>query len=163
MPKNILKWIPLNLAINGDGNNPGLEELASDYGVSASGNIARYYLGMAYFKQKDYEKAIETLKSYDAKDEITGSIAYAAIGDAYMELKNTDDAINYYEKAAKDNPNNFSTPIMLMKWAGALETKGDFKGAQKVYESLKKDYASSPEGAQIDKYIARAEAMAGSK
>ncbi len=155
------KMDSLNLAINGDGNNPGLEELVSDYSVSPSGNIARYYLGMAYLKKKEFDQAIETLKSYDAKDEITGSITYAAIGDAYMELKNTDEAISYYEKAAKENPNSFSTPIMLMKWGGALELKGVFKGAQKVYESVKKDYSSSPEGTQIDKYLARAEAMAG--
>jgi tetratricopeptide (TPR) repeat protein len=149
----------LNLAILGDGNNPGLEELVSDYSVSPSGNIARYYLGMAYLKQKEYEKAIETLKSYDAKDEITGALCYGAIGDAYMELKQVPDAIDYYEKASKEKPNSFSTPILLMKWAGALELTGDYKAALKVYDIIKKDYSSSPEGSQIDKYIARAEAL----
>lgn len=152
----------LNLAINGDGNNPGLEELASDYGVSPSGNIARYYLGMAYMKQKEYDKAIETLKAYDAPDAMSGSVVYGAIGDAYMELKNTDEAISFYEKASKENSNTFSTPIMLMKWAGALESTGDYKGAKSVYEKIKKDYSTSTEGAQIDKYIARVEALAGS-
>ncbi len=151
----------LNLAINGDGNNPGLEELVNDYSVSPSGNIARYYLGMAYLKQKEYDKAIETLKSYDAKDEITGSIVYAAIGDAYMELKNTEEAIDYYGKAVKEKPNTFSTPMMLMKLGNALESKGDFSGAMKAYERIKKDYSTSNEGTQIDKYIARAEALAG--
>lgn len=153
----------LNLAINGDGNNPGLEEIASDYSVSPSGNIARYYLGMAYIKQKEYDKAIETLKSYSAPDEITGSIAYGAIGDAYTELKNTDDAIKYYEMAAKEDANTFSTPIMLMKWANALEAKGDYKEARSVYEKLKKDYSSSPEGAQVEKYLARVDALEGNK
>lgn len=151
----------INLAINGDGNNPGLEELANEYSVSPSGNIARYYLGMAYFKQKEYDKAIETLKSYDAKDQITGSIAYAAIGDAYMELKQVDEAIDYYEKASKEKPNNFSTPLMLMKMANALESKGDYAAAMKAYEKIKKDYSSSNEGTQVEKYIARAEALAG--
>ncbi len=152
----------LNLAINGDGNNPGFEEIASDYGVSPSGNIARYFLGMAYMKQKEYDKAIETLKAYDAPDEMTGSIVYGAIGDAYMELKNTDEAMTYYEKASKENTNTFSTPIMLMKWAVALESTGDYKGAKSVYEKIKKDYSTSNEGAQIDKYISRVDALAGS-
>src|SRR5947207_1845030 len=40
----------LRLAINGDGNNPGLEEIASDFGMSPSGNLAKYYLGMSYLK-----------------------------------------------------------------------------------------------------------------
>ena len=152
----------LNLAINGDGNNPGLEELVSDYSVSPSGNIARYYLGMAYIKKKEYEKAIETLKSYTAEDQITGSVVYGAIGDAYMELKNSDDAINYYEMASKENSNTFTTPMMMMKWAGALESKSDYSGAKKVYEKLKKDYSASTEAAQVDKYIARVDALAGS-
>src|SRR4051812_42717765 len=53
----------LKLAINGDGNNPGFEEIADDYGVSPSGNLAKYYLGMSYMRLKEYDKAIETLRS----------------------------------------------------------------------------------------------------
>jgi tetratricopeptide (TPR) repeat protein len=146
-------------AINGDGNHAGLESIASEYSVSPSGNLARYYLGVAYMKQKQYEKAIEAFKSYDAKDLVTGSIAYGAIGDAYMELKNTDEAISYYEKAAKENSNNFSTPMMLMKLAIAYEAKGDYKSAKDTYEKIKKDYPSSSEGTTVEKYIARANAM----
>lgn len=151
----------LKLAVNGDGNHPGLEELVNDYSVSPSGNLSRYYLGMSYLKMKEYDKAVDMLKSYDAKDEVTGALTYGAIGDAYMELKNTDEAITYYEKASKEKPNAFNTPMMLMKWAGALESKGNFKEAIDVYEHLKKDYPASPEGAQIDKYISRANALAG--
>ncbi|REJ84793.1 MAG: tetratricopeptide repeat protein [Bacteroidetes bacterium] len=155
------KMDSLNLAINGDGNNPGLEEIASDYGMSPSGNIARYYLGMAYLKTKEFDKAIDALKSYDANDEITGSLALCAIGDAHMELDQTKEAVSYYERASKENPNNFSTPIILMKLGLALEMTQDYKGALKVYEKIKKDYSSTPEGSQIDKYLARAEALAG--
>ncbi len=151
----------LKLAINGDGNNPGLVEIASDYAVSPSGNLAKYYLGMAYLKNKEYDNAIEALKSYDANDHMTGSLAMGAIGDAYLELNNTDEALSYYEKASKEHPNNFTTPIMLMKRGIALENKGDYKEAVKVYETLRKDYPSSTEGTQADKYIARANAMAG--
>jgi TolA-binding protein len=149
----------LKLAINGDGNNPGLETIVEEYSVSQSGNLARYYLGMAYMKSKQYDKAIETLKSYDAKDEITGSIVAGAMGDANMEMKKVDEAIACYEKASKDHPNSFSTPIMLMKLAIANESKGNYGAAKTVYEQIKKDYPTSSEGTQADKYIARAEAM----
>jgi TolA-binding protein len=151
----------LRLAINGDGNNPGLEEIVDEYGVSPSGNLARYYLGMAYMKMKDYNKAIEVLRSYDAKDAATGSIVYGAIGDANMELKNTDEAISFYQKACSENPNNFTTPIMLMKLAIAQELKGNYKEAKDAYTLIKKDYSTSNEASQVDKYIARAEALMG--
>lgn len=149
------------LAINGDGNTPGFEEMAGDYSVSPSGNLSRYYLGMSYLKIKEYDKAIEALKSYDAKDQMSGSLAMGAIGDAYMELNNMDEAISYYQKASKENPNNFTTPIMLMKLGGALEAKGNYKEAVDAYERIRKDYPSSTEGSQIDKYIARANTLAG--
>jgi TolA-binding protein len=149
----------LKLAINGDGNHPGLKEIAEDYGVSPSGNLARYYLGMTYMKMKDYNNAIEELRSYDAKDDVTGAIAYGAIGDANMELKNTDEAISYYKKASNEKPNSFTTPIMLMKLATALELKGDFKDAKEAYLQIKRDYPSSNESQTLERYIAHAEAM----
>jgi TolA-binding protein len=151
----------IKLAINGDGNNPGLEEIVNEYAVSPSGNLAKYYLGMSYMKMKNYDQAIETLKSYDAKDQLTGSLALGAIGDAYMEMKNTDQAVSFYERASKERPNNFSTPIMMMKLGGALEMKGSYKEAIAIYEQIKKDYPASSEGAQADRYIARASALAG--
>ncbi len=153
----------LKLAINGDGNFPGFEEIINDDGVSPSANLAHYYLGMTYLKNKEYDKAIDALKSYNAKDQITSALTLGAIGDAYMELKNTDDAISYYEKAAKENVNNFTTPIFLMKLAGALEMKGDYNEAADVYKRIKSDYSSTSEGQQVEKYLARAEAMAEKK
>ncbi|MCC7232710.1 MAG: tetratricopeptide repeat protein [Bacteroidia bacterium] len=150
----------LKLAINGDGNNPGFEEIASEYGMAPSGNLSKYYLGMAYLHSHDYEKAIEALKSYNAKDHITGAIVLGAIGDALMELKETDEAISYYKKAAQENANNYTSPLMMMKWAGALESAGKYMDASGVYEQLKKDYPGTNEAAQADKYIARAKAFA---
>jgi tetratricopeptide (TPR) repeat protein len=153
----------LNKAINGDGNFPGFDEIISSYGVTPSADLAHFYLGTAYLKAKQYDKAIETLKSYDAKDEITGALALACIGDAYLEQKNMDEAISYYEKAVKENPNNFTTPLMMMKLGAAYEMQGKYKDAADVYTRLKKDYATTQEGQNAEKYIARAETMAGSK
>ena len=48
---------------------------------------------------------------------------------------------------------------MLMKLGIAQESKGNFDGAKSAYEQIKKDYPTSNEGTQADKYIARAEAM----
>ena len=149
----------LNLAINGDGNNPGFDEIINSYGVSPSANLAHLYLGMAYLKQKKYDEAIETLKGYNPNDLITPSLALGAIGDAYIEKNEVDEAISYYKKATKEMPNNFTTPILMMKLAGALESKGNYKDSKEVYTKLKNDFPSSQEAAQVEKYIARADAM----
>jgi TolA-binding protein len=149
----------LKLAINGDGNFPGFDEIISSYGVSPSANLAHFYLGTTYLKAKEYDKAIETLKGYNAEDEITPSLALGAIGDAYMEQKNMEEAINYYEKAVKEKPNNFTTPILMMKLGSAYEMQSNYKDAAEVYTRLKKDYPTTTEGQQAEKYIARAEAL----
>lgn len=153
----------LKQAINGDGNFPGFEEIIDGDGVSPSANLAHYYLGMSYLKNKEYDKAIETLKGYDANDQVTAALTLGAIGDAYMELNDTDEAISYYEKASRENVNNFTSPIFLMKLAGALEVKGSYKEAVDVYQRIKKDYSATPEGQQVERYLARAEAMAEAK
>jgi len=147
-------------AINGDGNFPGFEEIISNDGVSPSANLAHYYLGMSFLKNKEYDKAIDELKSYNAKDVVTSAVTLGAIGDAYMELNNVDEAISYYKKASKENENNFTTPIFLMKLAGAFEMKNEYKEAADIYRRLKKDFASTSEGQQAEKYLARAEAKA---
>ena len=48
---------------------------------------------------------------------------------------------------------------MMVKLAIAQESKGNYKEARDLYLRLKKDYSTSTEAAQADKYIARAEAM----
>ena len=148
----------LKQSINGDGNFPGFDEIINEDGVSPSANLAHYYLGMSYLKNKEYDKAIETLKGYNAKDQVTAALTLGAIGDAYMELNDMDEAISYYEKAAKENANNFTSPIFLMKLGNALEMKGSYNEAADVYKRVKKDYPTTSEGQQADKYLARAEA-----
>jgi len=90
---------------------------------------------------------------------IPAALALGAIGDAYMEKNEVDEAITYYEKATKEKPNNFTTPILMMKLAAALESKGNYKDSKEVYLKIKKEYPASGEAQQAEKYIARAEAL----
>jgi len=148
----------LKQAIGGDGVNAGFQDIIDEYGVSPSANLAHFYLGFSQLKSGKYDEAIETLKGYNGEDDITSSLALGGIGDAYMEMNNTDEAISYYEKASKEDPNNFTSPLFLMKLAQAQEVKSDYKAALDTYNKLKNDYPATSEGQQADKYIARAEA-----
>ena len=49
----------LNLAVKGDGNFPGFEEIAEDYRWTAAGNLAQYYLGVSYLRLGQYAEALE--------------------------------------------------------------------------------------------------------
>ena len=158
MAEQYFKNDSLKQAINGDGVSVGFQDIIDEYGVSPSANLAHFYLGFSQLKSGKYEEAIETLKGYNGEDDITSSLALGGIGDAYMEMSNTDEAISYYEKASKEDPNNFTSPLFLMKLAHAQEVKSDYRAALETYTKLKNDYPATSEGQQADKYIARAEA-----
>jgi tetratricopeptide (TPR) repeat protein len=129
--------------------------------VRSAGNLAEYYLGISFLRKGEYQKAIEHLEEFEGNDQIVSDVAIGAIGDAYMELKNVDEAISHYLEAAKNNTNNFTSPFYLKKAGIAYEEKGSFTDAVKVYEQIRKDFPKSTEARDIAKYIARANTLAG--
>lgn len=149
-----------DLALNGDGNYFGFLQIIEDYGMSKPGNLAQYYTGICYLRKGEYDKAIEHLENFDSDDQMVGSVATGAIGDAYMETGKTEEAISQYLKAAEQHENNFTSPVYLMKAGLAYELTGDFNNAKKVYQKINQDYPESTEGRSIDKYLSRAEAYA---
>jgi tetratricopeptide (TPR) repeat protein len=146
-----------NLALNGDGNFLGFLDIIDQYKVTKSAKLARYYSGISYLKLGKFQDAIDQLKKFKLKDEMVSPISRGAIGDAYCELGQTSVAIDYYLKAARMKPNNFVTPIYLMKAAELLEANKEYSKALPLYKEIKKDYPESNEGRKIDKYIARVE------
>lgn len=150
-----------NLAINGNIQNKGFKYIADEYGLTPSGNLAKYYLGICYLNTGKFEDAIEQLKSYNAKDDFSGSIAAGAIGDAYMELGKNDDAIKQYFNAANYYKNNLTSPIYLYKAARAYEGGNNYAEALKAFEQIKTEYPESKEGKEVDKYIAYIKTKAG--
>lgn len=148
----------LDKAINGDGNFLGFEAIADEYGSTKAGSMAHYYLGFAYLRKGEYEKSIESLEDFSNNDEVLMALSYSGIADAYLELNNTADAINFYKKAAAKSKDQFSTPIFLMKLGMTYEIANDNQKAIETYERIKTEYSESAEAKEVDKYIARATA-----
>lgn len=151
----------LKKALNGDGANPGLLAIASDYSAAAAGNLAEFYAGTALLKQGKYDEAIEHLNKFSSSDLLVQARAYALIGDAYMEKKSFDDAISYYKKAADYNENKFFTPSYLMKLAVAYEQNKQNDEAIKTYDQILDKYPVSDEAPNAKKYKSVLEATAG--
>jgi len=145
----------LGLALNGDAINLGFIDISNEYSLTSAGNLSDYYAGICFLKQGKFDDAIDYLSSFSSDDQVISTLALSALGDAYMEKGNTDKGISFYKKAAKNNRNEFTTPIMLLKTGQALESVRKYADAKKYYEKLKSEYPLSQEGAEIDKYIAR--------
>jgi len=145
----------LNLALNGDGNYLGFLDIANDYKFTAAGNLARYGAGICYLHQGNYQEAIDFLEKYKKKDKVIGSLALGAIGDAYVELGDTDNGAAKYIEAADYADNSFNTPLFLLKAGELYEMTNKYAEALKLYERIETEYPESSEGTTIDKYIAR--------
>ncbi len=148
----------LDKALNGFGEHDGFLKIIDNYGGTPSANLAYYYAGICYLNLGEYQKAIDYLSDFSSSDIMVKAVALGAIGDAYMELGKVSDAASQYEKAANYNANNFTTPVYLMKAAGAYEASQKYDKAVAIYKEIKKTYHKTKEGQEVDKYLARAEA-----
>jgi tetratricopeptide (TPR) repeat protein len=143
------------LALEGDGNNYGYLQVIQRYGNTKVGNLARYSAGVCYVRMGEYQKGIDYLKKFDAGDNVVQAMAYGLMGDAYMELGQTDQGIAWYKKAASYNDNNVISPIYLMRAGLASEKAGKTQDAIAFFQTIKDKYPLSAEGRDMDKYLAR--------
>ena len=146
----------LTLGLEGADGKYGFLDIADSYSGTDAGNLANYYAGVSYLQMKNYEKAIEYLEKFNSDDEMLGPVAIGAIGDAFADINQPEDALSYYEKAAAKKDNEFTTPLFLFK-AGqtALELK-NFSKAESLFTKIKENYSKSDQGREIEKYIAAA-------
>jgi tetratricopeptide (TPR) repeat protein len=145
----------LRLALYGDGNNLGFLDLADQYKHTKAGKLANFYAGTCFMHLGEFEQAIDYLKRYSLNDELLAPEAKALLGDASVELGDTDTGIDLYLEAAEMADNSFHTPIYLMKAGMLYESDGRYKEALELYEQIQDKYPESSEGRSIDKYIAR--------
>ena len=143
------------LALTGDDNDLGLEDIISQYG-SKAGEAVYLYAGIAKLRTDEPEEAIKYLKKYNGKDPIMLGKAQACIGDAYANLENYAEAVNWFAKAAKTS-NNALGAAYLLKAGLAAEANGEPQKALGFYKEIKDQWSSAPEAMEIDKYITRIE------
>jgi tetratricopeptide (TPR) repeat protein len=106
-----------NLAINGGNAKLGFADIASSYSGTKTASLANYYAGISYLNIGDYQKAINHLDKFKLEDEIIAPMAKGAIGDAFLQLEQPQEALDYFEEAIKLSKNSFTTPKYLLKAA----------------------------------------------
>ena len=142
------------VALNGNKETIGFKEIASEYGITASGNLASAYAGICYYKLGEYENAVKYLTQFDGKDNYFTTTVVGLTGDAFVQLGKTDKALDYFEKA-EDMKNEVLSPVYIKKAGVVLESMNKPEEALVKYQSIKDNYPKSIEAQDIDKYIAR--------
>jgi tetratricopeptide (TPR) repeat protein len=163
-----------NLALFGDTSGlindelVGFDDLTNELESSKIKNLNNYYVGLINLKNGEYEQAVSYLSDFDSEDELLLARGKSLLGDAYMELAETeasnyDNAVVAYKKATELEKNASFTPVYLLKLALAYELKGDDKAAIATYTTLIGDYKSTvAEVVDAKKYKAILEAKAKS-
>jgi len=146
------------LALNGGEGKFGMVDIVNEYGGTPAGNLARYYAGMAYLNLKDYPNAIAYLEDFKSDDIMLGAIAKGGIGDAFAQLNQPENALEYYEKAIAFSDNEFTAPMYLLKAGNIAMSIGKNEKALKYFKRIKDEFSASTEATNIDVFIGKAEA-----
>ncbi|NAS29857.1 tetratricopeptide repeat protein [Flavobacteriaceae bacterium R38] len=148
-----------NLALNGAEGKYGFIDIIDKYSGTKAANLAKYSAGMAYLNMNQYQEAVSYLGDFSSDDLILGALAKGGLGDAFVQLNQLDDALEYYEKAVKHSTNDFITPRFLLK-AGltALELNQNDK-ALKYFTRIKEEFPDTEQGRTIDTFIGKVEAL----
>lgn len=149
-------------ALEGPGTEPGLLEIADDYGSTRAGNLATYYAADAHYRLGEYDEALELYQQFDETDDFIGAGALAAQAAIYESREEYARAAELYEQAAEQYESSLTSPQYLLRAGRAYEEAGDYDAALSTYERIESEYADSDEAQDISRYVARARAKQNS-
>ncbi|OAD92764.1 hypothetical protein A7A78_02320 [Aequorivita soesokkakensis] len=148
-----------NLSLNGGEGKYGFIDIIENYSGTNAANLAHYYAGMAYLNTNKYQDAIAQLDKFSSDDDILAPLAKGAIGDAFAQLGQNEDALKYYEEAASMRTNDFTTPRFLLKAGIAAMALNQSDKALAHFKKIADDYPKATEAAKAEIYTGRAEGM----
>jgi len=145
------------LCLKGSEGKFGFVDIADKYSGTAAGNLANYYAGIAYLNTGKYTEAIVSLEKFKSDDAVLSVLAQGAIGDAFSQKNQPKEALEFYAKAAKMNPNDFTTPRYLLKAGQTAWAIGNKAEALTYFTELKEKYENTAEGSTVDGLIGLAQ------
>jgi tetratricopeptide (TPR) repeat protein len=144
-------------ALNGGEGRYGFLDIIENYPGTSASKLATYSAGMSYLNIKDYENAIKYLDKFDSDDIMLSALAKGAIGDAFAQLGQNQEAYEYYVKAFNASSNSYSTPKYLYK-AGMLGSElGKKSSSIEFFKRIKQEFPGVSEAQLVDVQIGRLE------
>ena len=131
----------------------GFLDISKKFSGTKAGNLANYYAGVSYLKMKKYPEAITYLGKFESNDELLGPTALGAMGDAFADIDQPEEALEYYQKAANKKDNEFTAPLFLFKAAQTAMGLKKYSKAEELFTQIKDNYPSTQVGRDIEKYI----------
>lgn len=135
------------------------QKVSDEYGSTAAGNLSHLYAGIALYNQGKYQQALDEFKSFDeCDDQNISSTVYAAIGDCQACLKQYEEAVKSFQKAA-DKAGSENLAVMHLIKAGEI-CEFALNNKDKALECYNKANACKAayqvQSGQVEEYIVRA-------
>ena len=148
---------------NNDEALKGYEKVASEFSNKPA-ERAHLNAAIMLYDKGEYEKAVKHLEGYMPEGNLIAPASQSLLGDCYVNLKKYDKAMAAYEKAislAKDN--EMYAPAFMIKKATLLHEQKKYAEEAEIYQTMKDNYPNYAQisGFNVDKYIERANALAG--
>jgi len=146
-----------NLALNGGEGKYGFLDIIENYSGTDAANLSEYHAGMIYLQLKKFELAIDHLEDFNSVDPVLQSLALGGIGDAFSELDQQKDALDYYKKALNFSDNSLTKPRFLRKAGLVALDLGSLQLASEYFTELKDEFKDSPEAKHVDALLGMAQ------
>lgn len=148
-------------ALDGTVDQPGLIEIASRYGRTKDGNLARFYAADALYRLDRKEEALDYFASFDKGSDYLGAAAYAGQAAALEDLGDQRRAAELYREAALVYRNKLTSPEYLLSAARNFEAVGDYGAAREMYQMIADQFPEAEVADGIEFYVARLDALQG--
>lgn len=137
------------------------KKVADSYSGTDAGELASLSAAEAFYNMGKYKEAAQCLDDFSTSEPVLAANALALQGDCYVNLKQYDKALEYFNKAVnKADKNPQIAPRVLLKEANVYDAQKKYADALKCYEQIKNDYPMFQlgNGMTVDAYIAREKA-----
>lgn len=156
MAQSFFNQDSFRLAIDGNAQYPGMLKIMQRYRGTDAANLAHYYAGVSYMHLDDNTNAVKYLKDFSTSAKQIQQRAYKVLGDAYGDLGNKKEALEYYKKAARHfEEDEINSAEALFFAANAASVLNDNKEAIELFKELKEKYPRAPESREADKFLAK--------
>lgn len=142
-------------ALNGDSFELtyGFSQIAENFSGTDAGNLAVYYASVCSFKLGNIEDAISYITNYDVPDGILGVGALSFHANLLAANGSFEKAALMYEKAAKWDVNDSTTPFNLLKAANTYYKAEKIEKAKELASKILNEFPSSAEVGEAQKLL----------
>ena len=152
-------WVALN-QISKDSTDLAIEELTvqvKKFDGKIGGEVDQFLLARQLMANEEFEAALKELNGVDVSDTYVNIMAIGLQADCQSELEDYAKAASLYKKAANMSPNEFTSPMYLLKAGLCLEEIKNFEEATICYTEIRDEYPAFGNQKHIEKYIGRTE------